>query len=57
MLLARSGTIDADELYQLMVSIGDDEITREEAHAMLMAADTDGNGEIDYEEFVAILTM
>lgn len=42
-----SGTISADELRQVMLSMGE-KLTPEEVEDMIQEADADGNGEIDY---------
>merc|ERR1712137_518746 len=47
-----SGTITADELRQVMMNMGE-KLSKEEVDDMIREADADGNGEIDYEEFVA----
>ncbi|EOO00672.1 putative calmodulin protein [Phaeoacremonium minimum UCRPA7] len=49
-----SGTISAAELRQVMLSIGEN-LTSEEIDEMVREADKDGNGSIDYHEFVAIM--
>lgn len=42
-----SGTISADELRQVMLNMGE-KLTPEEVEDMIKEADSDGNGEIDY---------
>jgi len=46
-----SGTISASELRQVMSSIGED-LTGKEIDEMIREADQDGDGTIDFEEFV-----
>lgn len=49
-----SGGLDAEELrIALRVSLGSD-VSLEDCERLVMAADADGNGVVDYEEFVAI---
>ncbi|KIW82217.1 hypothetical protein Z517_05244 [Fonsecaea pedrosoi CBS 271.37] len=50
-----SGTISADELRQVMKSLGEN-LTDEEIDEMIREADKDKNGTIDYEEFVQLLS-
>ncbi|GAM37849.1 calmodulin [Talaromyces pinophilus] len=50
-----SGTISADEMRRVMKSIGE-ELTDAEIDEMIKEADTDGNGTIDYQEFVHLMT-
>ncbi|CDF37480.1 Calmodulin [Chondrus crispus] len=50
-----SGKISGDELRQIMKSLGED-LTEEEIQQMIREADTNGDGEIDYEEFVRMLS-
>jgi len=50
-----SGTISADELRQVMKSLGEN-LTDEEIDEMIREADKDRNGTIDYEEFVQLLS-
>jgi len=49
-----SGTISADELRQVLKSLGDD-FTDKEIDEMMKQADLDGNGSIDYDEFVRLM--
>ena len=48
---ARSGSIPAEQLRQVMVSHGD-RLTEEEADAMLREADPRGEGRVEYKEYV-----
>ncbi|EXJ84667.1 calmodulin [Capronia epimyces CBS 606.96] len=50
-----SGTISADELRQVMKSLGEN-LTDAEIDEMIREADKDRNGTIDYEEFVQLLS-
>jgi len=50
-----SGTISADELRQVMKSLGEN-LTDEEIDEMIREADKDKNGTIDYDEFVQLLS-
>ena len=45
-----SGSIDRDELKEVLESLGD-ELTTHEINTILEEADTDGDGSIDYNEF------
>jgi Ca2+-binding EF-hand superfamily protein len=49
-----SGSIDKYELKSLMDSLGQ-KLSSEELNAMMEEVDTDGNGEISYEEFKAMM--
>ncbi|CAN6327789.1 unnamed protein product [Urochloa humidicola] len=51
---ARSGSIPAEQLRQVMVSHGD-RLTEEEADAMLQEADPRGEGRVEYKEYVKVL--
>lgn len=51
---ARSGSIPAEQLRQVMVSHGD-RLTEEEADAMLREADPRGEGRVEYKEYVKVL--
>ncbi|KAI8504285.1 hypothetical protein Bbelb_183530 [Branchiostoma belcheri] len=46
-----SGYIDKDEIIQGMAQLGE-QLTDEDAEEMLQECDTDGDGKINYEEFV-----
>ncbi|KAK5210815.1 hypothetical protein LTR47_001536 [Exophiala xenobiotica] len=50
-----SGTISAEELRQVMKSLGEN-LTDAEIDEMIAEADKDRNGTIDYEEFVQLLS-
>jgi calmodulin len=48
------GLVSIDELLQVMGMLGE-AMTREEAEASLQRADSDGDGQLTYEEFVAFM--
>jgi len=48
------GTIDADELGTVLRSLGH-QPTEEEVEDMIREADTDGNGTIDFQEFIEMM--
>jgi len=50
-----SGAIDVRELKAAMRALGFD-VKKEEVRSMLQAIDKDANGEVDFEEFVAMMT-
>ena len=50
----QSGHIDIDELEGAMKRLGMPAMPREKLQAMIHTVDTDGNGVIDFNEFVAI---
>ncbi|XP_070538755.1 calmodulin-like [Ptychodera flava] len=49
------GFIGAQELRNVMANLGE-KMTEEEIEEMIREADTDGNGQVDYEEFVQMMT-
>ena len=49
-----SGTISPDELRMVMESLGED-MTEEDFQKLLVEVDKDGDGEVDYEEFVNMM--
>ncbi|XP_063428905.1 calmodulin-beta-like [Mytilus trossulus] len=49
------GKIDPNELKKVMVNIGE-KLTDEEANEMIKEADVDGDGKVNYEEFVTMMT-
>ncbi|KAL4797618.1 hypothetical protein BDV19DRAFT_358393 [Aspergillus venezuelensis] len=49
-----SGTISADELRRVLTSIGDN-VSDADVEEMLKLADVNGDGTIDYEEFVKLM--
>ena len=49
-----NGFISAAELGQVVASLGE-KITEEEVDKMIQEADTDGDGQVNYEEFVRII--
>ncbi|KAL1283046.1 Calmodulin-like protein [Trichinella pseudospiralis] len=51
----RDGSITANEMYAVMSSLGLNPTT-EEVSGMIVQADADGNGVIDFSEFVCFLT-
>jgi len=50
----KTGIISADELRQVMASIGE-KLTNKELEDMIREADSNGDGFIDYQEFVKII--
>ncbi|KAL5334497.1 hypothetical protein BJX70DRAFT_378229 [Aspergillus crustosus] len=52
----KSGSISAEELRQVLQSIGDD-VTDKDVDEMLQLADVNGDGSIDYEEFVKLMSQ
>lgn len=50
-----SGTITAEELRVVMMNLGE-KMTEEEVDEMVREADLDGDGEINYQEFVKMMT-
>jgi calmodulin len=53
--LDKGGTISKDELKQLMTTLGL-KPSQEELNAMVDEIDSDGNGEIDFDEFVNVMS-
>lgn len=51
-----SGSISANELRAVMTNLGE-KLTDEEVNAMIKEADVDGDGEIDYGEFVKMMRL
>lgn len=49
-----SGKIDADELKEAMMRLGD-KLSKEEAEDMIRTADLDKDGKIDYIEFIRMM--
>lgn len=49
-----NGLISAQELRHVMTNLGE-KLTPEEADEMIREADVDGDGQINYEEFVKIM--
>jgi len=49
-----NGMISEEELKMAMINLGE-RLTKEEIKAMIAAADVDGNGQIDYQEFIAMM--
>lgn len=49
-----NGNISADELRQIMENLGE-RLTQEEVEDMVKEADIDGDGQINYEEFVRMM--
>lgn len=50
-----NGKISADELKNVMINLGE-KLTDEELEEMIREADIDGDGEVNYEEFVKMMT-
>jgi len=53
--LDKGGTISKDELKQLMTTLGL-KPSQDELNAMVDEIDADGNGEIDFDEFVTVMS-
>ncbi|XP_030854434.1 calmodulin-alpha [Strongylocentrotus purpuratus] len=51
-----NGYISAAELRHVMTNIGEN-LTIEEVDEMIREADVDGDGQVDYEEFVTMMTF
>lgn len=49
-----NGNITAEELRQIMENLGE-KLTKDEVEAMVKEADTDGDGQINYNEFVRMM--
>ena len=50
-----NGVISAAELHRVMKSLGEN-VTEDEVNEMIKEADLDGDGQINYQEFVTIMT-
>ncbi|WP_224242661.1 EF-hand domain-containing protein [Hyalangium gracile] len=50
----RDGLVSIDELLQVMERLGE-KMSRQEAEASLRRGDSDGDGQLSYEEFVAFM--
>ncbi|KAK9913353.1 hypothetical protein M0R45_037171 [Rubus argutus] len=50
----QNGSISADELRHVMTNLGE-KLTDEEVDEMVREADVDGDGQINYEEFVKVM--
>ncbi|XP_039144986.1 calmodulin-like [Dioscorea cayenensis subsp. rotundata] len=50
----QNGLISADELRSVMANLGE-KLTDEEVNEMIREADIDGDGQVNYEEFVRIM--
>ena len=50
----QSGSIDGDELLDVLRELGHASATKEQAAEMFATMDTDGNGVVDYEEFIVM---
>ena len=51
----KGGSISSEELAELMATLGIN-ASRDEIHAMVSEIDEDGNGEIDFDEFVQVMS-
>lgn len=51
-----SGDLDITELEEVLRMMGEKNITQSRLEAVMMEVDTDGSGEIDFEEFTAWYT-
>ncbi|EPS64880.1 hypothetical protein M569_09899 [Genlisea aurea] len=52
----QDGYISTFELMNVMMNLGE-RLTEEEAEEMIREADVDGNGSLDYDEFVRIMSL
>ncbi|XP_073029065.1 probable calcium-binding protein CML25 [Primulina eburnea] len=52
----KNGSISAEELQDVLMSLGE-ECTLAECRKMISGVDSDGNGEISFEEFKVMMTM
>lgn len=50
----QNGFITADELRHVMVNLGE-KLTEDEAQAMIQEADTDGDGKINFQDFITVM--
>jgi len=50
-----SGSLSVDEIEDAMTALGKKPPSKEVLHALVTAADLDGNGEVDFEEFVTMM--
>ena len=50
----RSGSISGDELLGVLRSMGQDP-TQKEVNELMLKIDKDGSGQIDFEEFLAVI--
>lgn len=50
----KSGKISPAELWIVMESLGE-RLSKDEIEQMIVAADTDGDGEVNYEEFIKMM--
>jgi len=49
-----NGRISASELRHVMTNLGE-KLSQEEVEEMIREADTDGDGQVNYEEFVSMM--
>lgn len=54
--IAHTGTIESHELKQVMANLGEI-LTDDEIKEMIRKLDRDGDGQIDFEEFVGLMKM
>ncbi|GKU85864.1 hypothetical protein SLE2022_250070 [Rubroshorea leprosula] len=52
----QDGYISANELRQVMINLGE-KLSDEEVEQMIKEADLDGDGQVDYDEFVKLMTI
>ena len=51
-----NGLVSVDDLRRIMTSLGENHLTDDEIREMIRVADTEGKGQINFEEFVKLMT-
>ena len=54
---AHNGFIIADDLKNVLTTMGNDKLTAEEADTMVKLADRDGDGVLEYDELISLLRI